>query len=68
MIHMFCIHSQINQYKNESEKFKKECVRLHSELDKKKKDAQGKLIVYKENTKQFQVQEKSGEAKVHVSV
>ena len=46
-------------------------MRLRAELDKEKKDAQGKSDVYKKKTEQFQVQWKrreEAEARVHVSV
>ena len=58
-------------YLKENLKLKKECTRLRAELDKEKKDTQGKSDVYKKKTEQFQVQWKrreEAEARVHVSV
>ena len=53
------------------EKFKRECTRLRGELEKERKDAQGRSDVYKKKTEQFQVQWKrreEAETRVHVSV
>ena len=36
------ILSQANHYMEETEKFKKECTKLWAQLDKERKDAQGK--------------------------
>ena len=68
---MFSILLQASHYLKESEKFKREYAKLRAELDKERKDAQGKSDVYKKKTEQFQVQWKrreEAEARVHVSV
>ena len=68
---MYWLILQANHFAKESEKYKRECAKLRAELDKEKKDAQGKSDVYKKKTEQFQVQWKKreeAEARVHVSV
>ena len=58
-------------YVKENEKLKKECTKLHAELDKERKDAQGKSGLYKKKTEQFQLQwrkREEAEAQVQVSV
>ena len=70
-IDIFCILSQANHYLKESEKFKKDCARLHTELEEEKKDAQSKSDEYKKNIEQFQLQwkkRKEAEAIIQVRV
>ena len=55
----------------ESEKFKHECTKLRTELDKEKKDAQTKSGLYKKKTEQFQLQwrkREEAETQIQVSV
>ena len=61
--------SQVDQYAKENDKLKKECGRLRAELDKERRDAQGKSDVYKKKTEQFQLQwRKREEAETRVNV
>ena len=64
-----CNFSQVSQYARENDRLNKECDKLKAEVDKAKKDAQGKLDVYKRKTEQFQEQWiKREEAEARVTV
>ena len=65
-IGIICILSQATK---ESDKLKKENERLHAELDKERKDALGKMDVYKKKIEQFQLQwRKREEAEAKITV